>query len=83
MRGCVIIRADVSSFGTLDGDGLRSSRCHVLEYAPKKQRHVTRSTFAAELFGCCDTLDTMLVVILALQKVETGTVTAEQARRLR
>ena len=51
--------------------------------ASKKQRHVTRSTFAGELFGCCDTIDTMLVVILALQEVETGMVTIEQARRLR
>ena len=63
MRGCVVIRADASLFGTLDGDVLRSSRCHVLEYASKKQRHVTRSTFAVELFGCCDTIDIMLVVI--------------------
>ena len=83
MRGCVVISADASSFGLLDGDGSRSSRCHVLEYASKKQRHVTRSTFAAELFGCCDTLDMMLEVILALQEFETGTVTTEQARRLR
>ena len=83
MRGCVVIRADASSFGLLDGDGSRSSRCHVLEYASKKQRHVTRSTFAEDLFGCCDTLDIMQVVILALQEVETGTVTTEQARRLR
>ena len=72
MRGCAVIRADASSSGLLDGDGLRSSRCHVLENTPKKQRHVTRSTFAAELFGCCDTIDIMLVVILALQEVEDG-----------
>ena len=83
MRGCVVIRADASSLSLLGGDGVRASRYHVLVYASKKQRHVTRSTFAAELFGRCDTIGTMLAVILALQEVEIGTVTIEQARRLR
>ena len=86
MRGCVIIRTEAKAQGILsgvDGNGVRDSLCHILEYASKKQRHVTRSTFAAELFGCCDTCDTLLVVILALHEVETGTMSIDQARRLR
>lgn len=66
-----------------DGTNVRDCCCHILEYASKKQRHVTRSTFAAELFGCCDTCDTLLVAILALHEVETGTMCIDQARRLR
>ena len=86
MRGCVVIRTSSQSLHMLADCSearLRESPCHILEFASKKQRHVTRSTFAAELFGATDTADTMLVVVLALHEVETGTITIEQARRLR
>ena len=79
MRGCVVIRADASAFNLLDSTGVREARCHILDYALKKQRQLTRSAFAADLFGGCDTIDTMLVFILASQEVKTGTVTIEQA----
>ena len=86
MRGCVVIRTSSSSLRMIADCSearLREAPCHILEFASKKQRHVTRSTFAAELFGATDTADTMLVVVLALHEVETGTITIEQARRLR
>ena len=87
MRGCAVIRADSTATKLItedcSSDRLRQSTCHILEFASKKQRHVTRSTFSAELFGCCDTCDTLLVVVLALHEVETGTMTLEQAKRLR
>ena len=86
MRGCLVVRTDGNALSTR-GDAARPTICggnvHILEYASKKQRHVTRSTFAAELFGACDTADLILVVNLAIHEIETGPVTTSEARRLR
>ena len=37
-----------------DGVGVSTNAIHILDYATKKHHHVTRSTFAAELFSACD-----------------------------
>ena len=62
---------------------LESAPCHILELVFRKQRHVTRSMFAAELFGVCDTADLLLFVNLANREVEKGPVSTGEARRLR
>ena len=84
MRGCVVCRLSHScivSEGTTTK--LKSGTSHILEYASRKQRHVTRSTFAAELFGACDCMDLVWVVGLALHEIEMGPVTAMTARQIR
>ena len=48
---------------TLEVD-LRSSTVHMIDYASRKQRHVTRSTFAAELFSATDAFDQLWNVAL-------------------
>ena len=57
--------------------------CHIIDWACKSQRHVTRSTFAAELFAACDTMDHGLLLATMLHQVLTGSVTVTVARDLR
>ena len=84
MRGCVVCRLGSDCIVT-DGstEKLKGGATHILEFASRKQRHVTRSTFAAELFGACDCMDLILVVNLALHEIEMGPVPAMTARQLR
>ena len=56
---------------------------HILDYAARKQQHVTRSTFAAELFSACDGVDHGLLVTITLHEIERGCRSAGEARRLR
>ena len=50
MKGVFILLGAGSS-------GVRTTNVHILDYAARKQQHVTRSTFAAELFAACDGVD--------------------------
>ena len=66
------------------GNGkVRAEVIHILDYAARKQQHVTRSTFAAELFSACDGVDHGLLVITTLHEIERGNRSAGEARRLR
>ena len=56
---------------------------HILDYAARKQQHVTRSTFAAELFSARDGVDHGLLVNITLHEIERGCRGAGEARRLR
>ena len=79
LRGAVFVRMAGS---TVD-DFVKSGVCHILDFQSKAQRHVTRSTFAAELFGGCDTLDHLLLLALMLHEIECGPVTKVEGRALR
>ena len=66
------------------GNGkVRADVVNILDYAARKQQHVTRSTFAAELFSACDGVDHGLLVTITLHEIERGSRSAGEARRLR
>ena len=77
MRGMIAIRIDSKSL-------LKTGRmqCHLLHTVSKTQRHVTRSTFASELFAATDSMDYGLVQILSLEELLVGNLSWEQAREL-
>ena len=56
---------------------------HVLDFAARKQHHVTRSTFAAELFAACDGVDQAYLIALTLHELHSGCRGASHGRRLR
>ena len=57
--------------------------CHILDFYCRKQRHVTRSTFGAELYAGCDAADFCMLLAQLLHEVECGSCTASAARELR
>ena len=76
MKGVFILLGGGSS-------GVKTDAVHVLDYAARKQHHVTRSTFAAELFSACDGVDHALMLAITLHEIERGCSGAGEARRLR
>ena len=45
---------------------------HVLDFATKALRLVTRSTFSAELLGACDSFDLGLMILYILNEIHRG-----------
>ena len=80
VRGCAVVL--MPSSGTMDSD-LRNTCVHLIDYASRKQRHVTRSTFAAELFAATDAFDQLWNVAVAWHEVKCGPQTAAVIRQLR
>ena len=60
-----------------------TARAHVIEWACKSQRHVTRSTFAAELLSAGDAVDQGILVSQLMMETVSGPVSASTARQLR
>ena len=56
---------------------------HVLDWACKSQRHVTRSTFSAELLAACDATDQGILIAHMLRELEHGPMSALEARNRR
>ena len=79
LRGTLYLRAPGDSKEHFYVD----STVHVLEYCSKALRHVTRSTFAAELHGACDSADMGILIGLMLHEMKCGPVNAKQARAMR
>ena len=78
MRGLFCLRCsydDITRIGSVP--------VHILDFTSKSQRHVTRSTFASELFAATDALDTGILQAQALHEVLSGTITANEARLMR
>jgi len=65
-RGYVIGFMSCSGGDVLGGDFVP------LEYLSREQRHVVRSTFAAELFSLVDMLDHMLLIAFLLSEIKSG-----------
>ena len=59
------------------------ARSHLLDYVCSRERHVTRSTFGAELFGACDSADTAMHLVCLMHQIEKGSMTPAKARTLR
>ena len=76
MRGVLYLRG---AGRTNDAYKSSSSTVHVLDWVCKSQRHVTRSTFAAELLGAGDAVDQGLLISQMLHEVEHGVLSASDA----
>ena len=61
---------------------LITSLFHLIEWSSRKQRHVCRSTFAAELVSCNDCLDMMYVIAAALHELTHGCQGADVLRQI-
>ena len=78
MRGLVSLRVDLAEVSA----GKKQTPCHLLDFASKQQRHVTRSTFSSELFAATDAADIGLLHALALHELQQGILTSEDAKLL-
>ena len=76
LKGAVWLRVP---FGPLIG----TSKCHVIDFVAKRVRHVTRSTFSAELFSLCDAADTAIIIASVSHEQIHGSTYATTARSLR
>ena len=56
--------------------------CHIIDFASKRQRRVTRSTYAAELNGLIDSLEIGKVIALTVHEVVSGCVSPTNAARI-
>ena len=82
LRGVLYLRAP----GSKTEDFIRTnvaSTVHVLDWVVKNQRHVTRSTFAAELLSGGDAVDQGMLMSQLLHEVIVGPMTATEARSQR
>eukprot|EP00439_Symbiodinium_sp_Y106_P057262 s2270_g8.t1 len=78
VRGLVSLRVSLSCVT----DGKKQVPCHLLDFASKQQRHVTRSTFSSELFAATDATDCGLLHTLAIHELSSGVLTADAARKI-
>ena len=62
---------------------VKSGPIQLLEYYSRKQRHVCRSTYAAELFSLTETVDVSIYLASALYEVAHGVQTTETLRLVR
>ena len=76
VRGLVSLRVDLAEVRA----GKKHVPCHLLDFASKQQRHVTRSTFSSELFAATDAIDVGLLHKLAIHELSEGVLTADLAR---
>ena len=76
LKGTVVMLTSINSSG-------RTAVAHLLDFSSKRVRHVTRSTFSAELFAACDSVDTTLLLAQLLHEIWTPQRAIGEARRLR
>ena len=79
LRGSVYLRAAGTTSKEFHCNGI----VHLLEYLCKALRHVTRSTFSAELHAGCDSADLGILICLMMHEIAFGTVSKAQARAMR
>ncbi|CAE7308690.1 RE2, partial [Symbiodinium pilosum] len=78
MRGLVSVRVCMQDVL----DGKPETKCHLVDYVSKSQRHVTRSTFSSELFAATDSVDLGLLSSIVLHELKEGVVSTDTARQL-
>ena len=78
VRGLISVRIDLDRVRAGDPN----VPCHLLDFANKAQRHVTRSTFSSELFAATDAVDIGLLNRIALHEVEKGLLSAPEAKAI-
>eukprot|EP00974_Lingulodinium_polyedra_P092271 8941187-Lingulodinium_polyedra.AAC.1 len=67
MRGCVVVLARASS-----EDTLASSKVQLIDYVSRKQTHVCRAIFAADLFAASGAADMLMMLNGALYERQHG-----------
>ena len=85
LKGAIIVRCE-GNMQTLVSEaatGIFLHHCHIIDYYCRKQRHVTRSTFGAELYAACDAVDFGMLVIQLMQELEHGVDNFSTARQRR
>ena len=70
VRGMISLRMAATQAKRLVEGGPQPEKlqCHILEYASKALRRVTRSTFASELFACADAIDQAVLTRTAVSR---------------
>ena len=79
LRGALFLRGegiDQSAFS-------QNTTVHILDWACRSQRHVTRSTFSAELLAGGDAVDQGLLTSHMLLELESGPISMQEARNRR
>ena len=79
LRGTLFLRGegnDQSSFP-------QNTAVHILDWACRSQRHVTRSTFSAELLSAGDAIDQGMLTSHMLYELEHGPISMQEARNKR
>ena len=66
LRGCFVFLVEIGK------DGKPGGKCMLIDYYSRKQVHVCRSTFAAELFAVIDAVGHALKIALCLTEVKNG-----------
>ena len=76
VRGLVSVRACLKDIDA----GCKQTECHMIDFVSKAQRHVTRSTFSAELFAATDATDSGLLHTIVLHELKHGVLSSDDAR---
>ena len=79
LRGALFLRGQ----GHDSSDFTQASVIHILDWACRSQRHVTRSTFSAELLAAGDAVDQGILISHMVHELENGPMTAFDARNRR
>ena len=82
LRGALFVRAPGNKQTDFAPEG-KETVVHIIDYLSKAQRHVTRSTFAAELLSAGDAIDHGLLLSQMLLEIPRGPKTAAEAREQR
>ena len=84
VRGMISLRMTATQAKRLVEGGPQPEKLQrrMLEYAPKAQRHATRSTFASELFACTDAIDQAVLTRLSLEELFKGSLSEAEAREI-
>ena len=64
-------------------DYTQGGTVHILDFATKALRLVTRSTYSSELLGACDSIDHGLMLLYILHEIHSGVPTKHEAKLLR
>jgi hypothetical protein len=59
------------------------AQLHILDFCSKKQRHVTRSTFAAELMAATDACDALWTMAVILHELKRGSLDVHEAHAMK
>ena len=82
LRGALFVRAPGNKQTYFAPEG-KETVVHIIDYLSKAQRHVTRSTFAAELLSAGDAIDHGLLLSQMLLEIPRGPKSAAEAREQR
>ena len=77
LRGALFLRGEGNDRDSFS----KNTTVHVLDWACRSQRHVTRSTFSAELLSAGDAIDQGMLISHMLYDMEHGPISMQEARK--